>query len=160
MSQANAQIAEVTGAEFGEAYRRLVDDGSFVMDSSAAARGVVALRQAAPARAVELAVALQRAFYVDGRSLSDPDTYRHVARAAGLDADAVIAALQAPDSQIAAEADFRRVARLGIDSFPTLLARTGSDITRLARGHATADQVEQRRAALLTNHSADLQEIA
>lgn len=157
---ANAHIAEVTGAEFGEAYRRLVDDGSFVMDSSAAARGVVALRQAAPARAVELAVALQRAFYVDGRSLSDPDTYRHVARAAGLDADAVVAALQAPDSQIAADADFRRAARLGIDSYPTLLAFAGGDITPLARGHATVDQVEQRLAALPTNTIADLKEAA
>lgn len=71
---ANAKIAELTGAEFGEAYERLIADGSFVMDSEAAARGVAALRQAAPARAAELAIALQRAFYVDGRSLSDPGT--------------------------------------------------------------------------------------
>nr|WP_198535967.1 MULTISPECIES: hypothetical protein [Pseudofrankia] len=45
---ANAQIAEMTGAPFGEAYELLIADGSFVMDSEAAARGVAALRRVAP----------------------------------------------------------------------------------------------------------------
>lgn len=66
---ANAKIGELTGAEFGDAYERLIADGSFVMDSEAAARGVAALRQAAPDRAAELTTDLQHAFYVDGRSL-------------------------------------------------------------------------------------------
>ncbi len=110
---ANAKIAELTGAEFGEAYERLIADGSFVMDSEAAARGVAALRQVAPDRAAELATALQHAFYVDGLSLSEAATYRKVAEAAGLDADAVVAAFEAPEAQTAAQADFRRAAARG-----------------------------------------------
>ena len=110
-------------------YERLIADGSFVMDSEAAARGVAALRQAAPDRAVELATALQHAFYVDGRSLSDPATYRTVAEAAGLDADAVVAAFDAPEARAAAEADFRRAAALGVTGFPTLLAVDGERVT-------------------------------
>ena len=47
---ANATIHNATGAEFGDAYERLVADGSFVMDSEDAARGFAALRQAAPGR--------------------------------------------------------------------------------------------------------------
>ena len=96
---ANARITSLTGAEFGDGYQRLIDDGSFVLDSEAAARGVAALRQAAPERAVELAVAAQRAFFIDGHSLSAPATYRKIAEAAGLDADAVVAAFQAPEAQ-------------------------------------------------------------
>jgi len=145
---ANARISELTGAAFGAAYQRLVADGSFVMDSEAAARGMAALRQAAPDRAVELAVALQRAFYVDGQSLSDPDTYRTVAQAAGLDADPVVEHFQSPGGQAAAEADFARAAALGVDSFPTLLAVHGDTTAVLARGDATADQIDQRLTAL------------
>jgi len=144
---ANAQIAELTGAEFGAAYDRLIADGTFVMDSEAAARGVAALRQAAPDRAADLAVALQRAFYVDGLSLSDPATYRKVAEAAGLDADAVVAAFEAPETQDAAEADFRRSAALGVTGFPTLLGIDGDLVTVLAHGHATADDVDRRLAS-------------
>jgi len=145
---ANATISELTGAEFGDGYQRLIADGSFVMDSEAAARGVAALRQAAPNRAVELAVAVQHAFYVDGQSLSDPDTYRHVAEAAGLNADAVAAAFDAPWARAAAEADFRRAAVLGVDAYPTLLAVAGDRVATLARGRATADDIEHLLSTL------------
>jgi putative protein-disulfide isomerase len=88
------------------------------MDSTDAARGVAALRQAAPDRAVEIAIAVQRAFFVDGLSLSDPDTYRKVAEAVGLDARSALAAMAAPLSKTAAEADFRRSAKLAVTGFP------------------------------------------
>jgi putative protein-disulfide isomerase len=145
---ANAKISELTGAEFGDGYRRLVADGSFVMDSEAAARGMAALRLAAPDRAVELAVELQRAFYHDGHSLSDPETYRHVAEVIGLNGGAVVAAFRSPAQQAAAEADFRHAAALGVDVFPTLLALTGGHVIQLARGHATADDVDERLVAM------------
>jgi putative protein-disulfide isomerase len=145
---ANAKISELTGAEFGDGYQKLVADGSFVMDSEAAARGMVALREAAPEWAVELAVALQRAFYIDGLSLSDPDTYRAVAQATGLDPDIVAEHFQSPGARAAAEADFARAAELGVDSFPTLLAVHDDTTAVLARGHATTDQIDQRLSAL------------
>ncbi|MEV4434898.1 DsbA family protein [Streptomyces sp. NPDC049585] len=139
---ANAKIAELTGAEFGPAYERLIADGSFVMDSEAAARGISALRAAAPERAAELAAALQRAFYVDGLSLSEAATYHAVAEEAGLSAEAVAAAFTGPDAAAQARADFRRAARYGVQGFPTLLAVDGDRVTVLAVGHATAAAVE------------------
>jgi putative protein-disulfide isomerase len=147
---ANARIAELTGAEFGEAYERLIADGSFVMDSEAAARGFAALRRAAPDRAPELAAALQHAFYVDGLSLSEAATYRAVAEAAALDTEAVVSAFQDPAAPYAAAEDFRRAAELGVSGFPTLLAVDGDAVTSLARGQATAEEADQRLAALAT----------
>jgi putative protein-disulfide isomerase len=141
---ANAQITERTGARFGDAFDALLADGSFVMDSEAAARGLAALRQAAPERAAELAVAMQRAFFHDGLSLSDAKTYRTIADAFGLDSDAVVGAFKTS----AADADFALAARLGVSSFPTLIALRGNDAFVLARGHATAEQIEQRLTAL------------
>jgi len=122
------------------------------MDSEAAARGVAALRQAAPDRIVELAAALQQAFYSDGLSLSDPATYRKVAEAAGLDADAVVGGFTAPDSAAAAKRDFARAADLGVQSFPTLLAVQGDRTTALAVGHATADEIDQHLTRLTATH--------
>ncbi|MEV4441876.1 DsbA family protein [Streptomyces sp. NPDC049577] len=144
---ANAKISELTGAVFGEAYERLIADGSFVMDSEAAACGTAALREAAPALAARLAGDLQEAFYVEGLSLSDPETYRLVAGRAGLDGDAVAAAFAAPGARAAARADFRRAAELGVQGFPTLLAVDGDRVAVLAVGHAGADEIEARLAA-------------
>jgi putative protein-disulfide isomerase len=141
---ANAKISELTGVEFGPGYERLIEDGSFVMDSEDAARGVAALRQVAPDRIVELAAALQHAFYVDGLSMSDPATYDALAAAAGLDADAVVGAFAAPGSATAARDDFARAAGLGVQSFPTLPAVRGERAAALAVGHATADEIDVR----------------
>jgi putative protein-disulfide isomerase len=147
---ANAKISELTGADFGPAYEQLIADGSFVMDSVAAARGVTALRQVAPDRIVELAAEVQRAFYVDGLSLSEPATYRILAEAAGLDADAVVAAFAASGSAVAAKDDFARAADLDVHSFPTLLAVDGGDLRTLAVGHATVEDIQTRLDALTT----------
>lgn len=147
---ANAKISELTGVPFGPAYGRLIADGSFVMDSADAARGVAALRQVAPARIVELAAAVQEAFYADGLSLSDPATYRTVADKAGLNADAVVAAFTAPASAAAAEVDFTRAAGLGVHSFPTLLAVASDKVTVLAVGHADVDQIDRHLDKLTT----------
>jgi len=139
---ANAKISELTGVPFGEAYDRLIADGTFVMDSEAAARGMAALASASPDRAVELAELLQEAFYVDGLSLSDASTYRAVASRAGLDGDAVVAEFSS------AVADFREARQLGVSGFPTLLAVSDGVAHTLAVGHATLDEVEERLAGV------------
>ncbi|AWZ04226.1 MULTISPECIES: DsbA family protein [unclassified Streptomyces] len=139
---ANAKISELTGVGFGAGYERLIADGSFVMDSQDAARGTAALRQAAPERAVELAMAVQAAFYQDGLSLSDPETFTRIAAAAGLDALEVGSALAAPATSLAAEADFRRAAALGANAYPTLLVQDGDRTAVLAVGHAGPDKID------------------
>lgn len=145
----NRRIAELTGAWFGDGYERMTADGSFVMNSTAAARGFAALRRAAPERAVELAAAVQEAFFVDGRSLAEPETHRRIAHEYGLDADAVVAGFDHAWSLRAAEADFARVRRLGVVAFPTLLVGTGERPLPVMTGSATARQVEERLSALL-----------
>jgi putative protein-disulfide isomerase len=141
---ANAKITELTGVPFGAGYEQLISDGSFVMDSDAAARGVAALRQAAPDRIAELAGKLQHRFYVDGHSLSAPETYRDVAEEAGLNPGAVVAAFESPAAAQGAQDDFARARRLGVHSYPTLLAVTDHGTTPLAVGTATADEIDRQ----------------
>ncbi|MEU4520002.1 DsbA family protein [Amycolatopsis sp. NPDC024027] len=138
VADANARIAELTGAEFGPGYRALVADGRFEMDSTAAAAGFAALRAAAPGQALAAAEAMQRAFYFDGLSLSEASTYRHIAGLLGLAADAVLAAFNA---RTGAAQDFTRAARLGVTSYPTLLLHTATGVLRLGGPAATATQL-------------------
>ncbi|MFF1615496.1 DsbA family protein [Amycolatopsis sp. NPDC058278] len=128
VADANARIAELTGAEFGPGYRALVADGRFEMDSTAAAAGFAALRAAAPGQALAAAEAMQRAFYFDGLSLSEASTYRHIAGLLGLAADDVLTAFNA---RTGAAQDFSRAARLGVTAYPTLLLHTATGVVRL-----------------------------
>lgn len=141
LSEANRRIEQLTGAYFGSGYRNLVEEGSFVMDSEAAAIGFAALRSEAPDRAVELAGAMQQAFYVDGQSLSESSTYRRIAEAVDLDAEAVLARRDSGGATADAAADFARSRQLGVTSYPTLLLHTPTGVARLGGPTSSAEQL-------------------
>jgi putative protein-disulfide isomerase len=146
MADANARITELTGVQFGGGYERARAEGTLVLDSEAAAAGYAALRAQDPGRGVELADAVQRAFFVDGSSLSDPDTFRTIAVAKGLSPALVPRALNTPAALAAARVDFAMAHRLGVDAFPALLVRRGDRLWRLP-GVGTPPQVLTRRLA-------------
>lgn len=147
--EANARISALTGAHFGPGYQRAVADGTLRMDSDDASRGLVALKAVAPQRRqVELAGALQRAFYEDGLSLSSPQTYRVIAEREGLDADALVAAFEDPATATAAAAERQRARALGVDSYPTLLARTDRGLVKIGSPVAGAEHLRQAVEAL------------
>lgn len=148
VEQANRRITDLTGATFGKGYRRLAEDGSFIMDSEAAAIGFAALRAEDPERALVLAGAMQHAFYVDGRSLSHTSTYMRIAETNGLDPDAVLARHDSADAAAGAAADFARARDLGASSFPTLLVHTPTGVARLGGPTSTASQL----SAALDHH--------
>ncbi|MEU7044138.1 DsbA family protein [Streptomyces varsoviensis] len=129
--EADARIAELTGAVFGDGYAEAFARGTAVLDSADAATALAALRRQAPERTLEIAGALQAAWYRDGRSLSEPDTLAAVATALGLDADAATAAYADPPTRRAAEEEFRQVRRLGVEGFPTLLLHTPAGVRRI-----------------------------
>ncbi|NUO59869.1 MAG: DsbA family protein [Hamadaea sp.] len=117
----NEKVTEALGAVFGPGYRALVDEGSFAMDSHGPAYGLIALSLQAPERALEFAGAMQSAFFLDGHSLSDPDTYYALAERFGLDPDQVVAAFGRPEVQERALREMREVRDLGVPGYPTLL---------------------------------------
>ncbi|MCO6003869.1 DsbA family protein [Actinoallomurus purpureus] len=140
---ADQRIAIATGVAFGDGYQQVLAEGTAVMDSTDAATGLVALRRQAPGRTLELAGALQRAWYVDGRSLSDVDVHRSIAAGHGLDADAVAEAFLDPATRTEAEGEFRELRRLGVDAYPTLLLHTPTGTHRLGGPVSSALQLTE-----------------
>ncbi|WP_320669303.1 DsbA family protein [Patulibacter defluvii] len=143
----NRRIAELTGARFGQPYLDVLAEGSLVLDSTDAARGFTALRDQAPERAVPLAVAIADAFFHDGRSLSDVETFRAVATAEGLDPDAAAATFADPATAGRVVEEFATVARIGVSGFPTVAVSHGDHLHAIAVGYASGEDLEQRLAA-------------
>lgn len=119
--EANENITKVTGAQFGRDYQALLVEGTFRLDSFDAARGLAGLRTQAPERGLHLLHCMQQAFYLEGQSLSAPDTYRRIAEAEGLDADRAADYLVNDEGRHAAEADFQLARSLGANTYPTLV---------------------------------------
>lgn len=138
---ANRRITGMTGAHFGERYDALLRDGSFVLDSLGAAAAFAALRAQAPARAVELAHRLQEAFYVHGRSLSDPATAIDIAHLKGLDSEQVEQDLDSGQAREWATRDFEMARTLGVGSYPTLLAMRSGRVTHVPCSGTSASTI-------------------
>lgn len=148
--EANKRISQLTGAEFGESYQTLLEEGGILLDSEAAAEGFAALRHFAPARAYHLAASMQHKFYYEGKSLRDPETYREIAVENRLDPDAVEARFESVDSTADARADFAKVQQLDIHSYPTLLLKKGDEVIGLGGGVMTAEKIEARLEQILS----------
>ncbi|MGW1215990.1 DsbA family protein [Streptomyces sp. NPDC002499] len=138
LSAERGTITRLTGASFGTGYERALSQGTAVLDSAAAAAGLAALRDQPGISELDVAEAMQRAWFVDGRSLSDAEVYRELAVALDLDADAVTAAFNSPAGRVRARADFRTLRRLRVFSYPTLLLDTAHGADQLGDAGSTA----------------------
>lgn len=150
--EANNRIAQLTGAQFGDAYQELLQEGSFVLDSEASTRGLIALEHFAPERSYELAAAMQKAFYYEGKSLSDKDTYRKIAADFGLDSDAVINFYDSQEATAAAVQQFESIYEMGVNSYPTLLLQKGDKLIKIGGGAMTADKIEENLQHALSDN--------
>lgn len=138
--EANTRIAEATGVRFGDAYQSVLADGSLRMNSDDAAVGYTALRTVLGAgRDAELAGAMQRAFYLDGLSLSDPQTYRRIAVGLEANPDTVEAAFADPEVRENARQLQQQAQHLGVNSYPTLLVDTPRGREQVGSPLDTAD---------------------
>ena len=154
IADANARIAQLTGVRFGEPYQQLLAKGGFVMSSEDAAAGLAALRALAPERGVHFAHRLQEAFYLNGRSLSGPDTIVDIAASEGLDAAQVPSLLAGEFARKEALADFALARQLGASTYPTLLFIDGTRVHGLPATGASIEALNARLDVLMANGAA------
>ncbi|MCX5095762.1 DsbA family protein [Streptomyces sp. NBC_00365] len=138
LSAERGNVTRLTGVTFGTGYDRAGSQGTTVLDSAAAAAGLAALRDQPGISELDAAEAMQRAWFIDGHSLSDTEVYRGIADELGLDSDAVIAAYRSPASRVEARADFRTLRRLRVLSYPTLLLDTAHGADQMGGAASTA----------------------
>lgn len=147
--EANKRIGQMTGVEFGPSYEELLLDGSFILSSEAASVGFVALRSLAPDHVLDLAAAMQRAFYFEGKSLNDPRTYQEIGVSYGIEENKVLERIEAAETAIEARGDFSTVSKLGVRSYPTLFLRKGNELYNLGEGAMTSEKLEGKFEALM-----------
>jgi len=147
--EANARIARLSGVSFGNAYNALLVQGKFVIDSAAAAEGLAALRAQDETRGIELFHSMQQAFYVEGRSLSDPETYAGIASDMGLDPERAKQLLESGDAARLAQGDFARARQLGVSTYPTLLVVDRDRVQRLPATGTALDVLNRELGAVI-----------
>lgn len=144
---ANKRIMELTGAKFGNEYLRRLEAGDLRIDSSDAARGLMALRAVAGKnRGVEAFAAMQKAFYIEGYSLSEEEAYIYASNELGLNTALVLVELNNPENAFLAQEEQKQVYATGINHYPTLLVVTEVGLVEIGSPTATPEQIKAELA--------------
>ncbi|UUQ67921.1 DsbA family protein [Pseudomonas fuscovaginae UPB0736] len=125
-------VTETTGQAFR--LEGALPDG-FVYDTEPACRAVVTARSLAPDCAWTLVGLIQRAFYVEGRDVTQASVLVELAEKAGLPRIEFAGAFDTAEQHVATAADFTWVQDLGIAGFPTLLAERKGQLALLTNGY-------------------------
>jgi putative protein-disulfide isomerase len=134
------QVTEASGQPFGES---VVDRSGFVYDTDPPARAVVLARRDEPSLGLAFLRAAHRAFYVDGRDVTDLDVLADMAGELGLDRAVFRAALENEGLKEETWGDYALSQNAGVRGFPTLIVGPNPDRTyaMITRGFRPAEEV-------------------
>lgn len=115
----------------------------FVYDTDPAARAVVIVRRHKPALALDFLERAQRAFYAEGRDVTEARVLVDLAAEFGLDREEFLIEWASRPAKQETWADYGVSQRAGVTGFPTLVAGPNAEgaFGVVTRGYAPSDQV-------------------
>lgn len=116
-----------------------LDDTDFVYDTEPACRALVSVRALAPGRAPAMFDELQRAFYADGRDVTDPRVLTELAVQQKLDRGAFSHLFSSQRARELVQFDFARTRAFGVSGFPTVLCAEDGQYGFLTVGYRPFD---------------------
>jgi putative protein-disulfide isomerase len=117
----------------------------FVYDTEAACRAVVTVGGLDPALIFPLFKAIQRAFYAEGRDVTQPGVLAGLAAELGVDKAAFLQAFDSDAARAKTQAHFKQTRRAGVRGFPALILQQDARLTPVSSGCQPLDAV---RAAI------------
>lgn len=141
------EIAERTGQPFDTSFLERGD--GWLYDTEPAAIAVAQMRETAERSTLDYFTDIQRAFYGEGRDVTDYDVLTELAAEHAIDGTAFRASLESDEARDRAWNDFTRARNWGISGFPTLVGELGDGrLALLARGYASAETIRHRIASV------------
>lgn len=135
-------VEDTTGVKFGEKFLNdILENSNAIFFSLPPAKALAVLRIHKPGKCIEIASRLQKAIYFDGIEVDDYSAYSQIAKEFGMEPDDFL--LQVKSAEIAeiVENEFKMVAGLGVNGYPTVILRKGKETQLLSRGYMDYDSL-------------------
>ncbi|MGD9783680.1 MAG: DsbA family protein [Hyphomicrobiaceae bacterium] len=116
------------------------DRDGFIYDTEPADRAIVVMRLLNPRVMLPYFTSVQRAFYAEGRDVTDETVLSEIAGEHGLDEERFLKALRTEQARIATRSDYETARASGVTGFPTLYAGdTDSGYAMVTTGYRPLD---------------------
>ncbi|MEM7572549.1 MAG: DsbA family protein [Bacteroidota bacterium] len=119
----------------------LLDAPAFNYDTEPACRAVVAARQMNPAAERRFFELVQHHFYVQNNDPAQLSFYQPICAELGLDFEAFVRLFSSAEIIEATRAEFQLHRNWGVRGYPTVLFRQDNQLTVIARGFSSFDQL-------------------
>ncbi len=133
------QVAVASGQPFEP---RVLDRSGFVYDTEPSCRAVVAMRRLAPQHTLAWFARIQRAFYVEGRDVTDLAVFPALLDGFEVDPQRYVDVLHSTETLEETRRDFARAMGWGVLGFPTLLLQQDGDLAVVTRGFVPWESLE------------------
>ena len=146
-------ITRHAGVTFGDTFREIATEGSYVFDSLPPSRAFIALRTLRPDKQVEYAHALHEAIFKHGEDLNDIEFLVSLADEFGCDPQQFNALLTSDICLKKTRDEFETVQRMGVTGFPFLFYADADRTVVLSNGYSSFNLVWSKLEALSAHHS-------
>jgi putative protein-disulfide isomerase len=154
IKQALGTVEQRTGVTFGQGFKDLLEDGSYIYNSEPPARALTIFKSVSNNSSISFAHALQAAIFGGGKSLNDQVVLSKIAEAEGLDAEVFLKLFEEEKYQQKTRDEFAFVQQMGVSGFPTLLYREARKLYILSRGYQAYEPLQQTIDKLLKEGAA------
>lgn len=146
------QVEQTTGAQFGENFILLAEEGSYFYNSEPACIAQTVVNKLADGKtALEFAGRMQNALFKEGKSLNEWTTFRHLMQDINLDVSVCRSLYEDEKTVRETRRSFKWCKENGASAFPTLLLQLGRETGILTRGYRPFDTLEAHLHHLLNN---------
>lgn len=121
----------------------IIGDENFVLDTEPGCRAVVAARKMGVVDELNFFHKVQKAFYVDNKSMTDNATFANLAEKAGLNKTEFIEVFESEEAKYDTRADFQLSSEMGIRGFPSVVVRHNGQLFLASNGYRTFEDLNQ-----------------
>ncbi len=149
--KATGQVEQSTGVVFGRNFKLLAEEGSYRYDSEPACTAQTVVGLIAPDKSLSFAGLMQSAFFRDGKSLNETETFTSLAETADIDPVLFSQTLQDPNTRSLTHQNFEWCREHNASAFPSLLIEIGDEVGLMSRGYRPFDTIESHLHHLIRN---------
>ena len=136
------RVEKTTGIEFGEPYKALLREGTYVASSERPSVALCVYKSFKTDDAVSFAHDMQTAFYKDAKDINRDELFADIAATYGIDKAAFLERMQDTTYRTKAYDEFAYASSLGVTGYPCLLVKQGDRYTKLTEGYADYESID------------------
>ena len=151
IAKASKQVESVTGVSFGEPFKLLAEEGSYVYNSEPSCTAQTVVNELAPEKSLSFAGKMQEAIFKHGKNLNTWETFAELFDELSVDTTEAKKLYQSESIKQKTWKNFEWCKNNGASAFPTLLLKIGEEVGVMSRGYRPYDTIESHLHHLINN---------